>query len=86
MIEYLIYQILFIFITIKKQGGGWPDYFEKLSYRGMNDAKITEKGTAPFSNFEHEVNQTSSVLQQIRFGSILPVLMIPSYLKSRHFK
>ena len=68
MIEYLIYQILFIFITIKKQGGGWPDYFKKLSYRAMNDAKITENETAPFSNFEHEGNVTSSVSQQIRSG------------------
>ena len=68
MIEYLIYQILFIFITIKKQGGDWPDYFKKLSYRGMNDAKITDTGTASFSNFEHEGDATSSVSQQIRFG------------------
>ena len=41
MIENLIYQMLFIFITIKKQDGGWPDYIKKLSYRIMNDAKIT---------------------------------------------
>ena len=63
MIEYLIYQILFIFITIKKQGGGWPDYFKKLSYRGLNDAKITEYETASFSSFKNEGNATSSVSQ-----------------------